>query len=177
MRRLERVGLAAAAAATATGIILIGACSKQVSGTAEVNQTDLAAYVADVTSSSVAASSSKAAAVKKSAKAACDTFRTENKNSIDIFNAYIDASDANAPDQEAKADAAVTSLRNTASQVGLKVTGDVPSSLATSLRKYRDDANALADTLARRAEIDPLNAAIDTFNATKDSTFDACDEF
>lgn len=59
MRRLERAGLAATIAATAVGLVTIGACSTQVSGTAAVNRTDLAAYTSEVTASSIAASSSR----------------------------------------------------------------------------------------------------------------------
>ncbi|SLI37112.1 Uncharacterised protein [Mycobacteroides abscessus subsp. abscessus] len=50
----------------------------------------------------------------------------------------------------------------------------MPAAVAEPLRAYRDDTNALADTLERRADVDTLNAAIDKFNATKDGARDAC---
>ncbi|MFI9508940.1 hypothetical protein [Nocardia sp. NPDC052566] len=177
MRRLERAGLVAAAAATATGILLIGACSRQVSGTAEVNQTDLAAYASEVTSSSVAASSSRAAAAEKVTGAACDAFYAANGSSVKSFNEYIEASNSKGtadPDTKAKAGTAVGTLRDNARQVDQKVTKEVLTSVASALRTYRDDTNALADTLDRGANTDTLNAAIDKFNATKDAAISAC---
>lgn len=177
MRRLERTGLVAAAAATAVGVLTVGACSKQISGSAQVNQTELAAYASEVTASSVAASSSRAAAVERAAGTACDTFTSANSSSIRTFNDYIDASNnkgVNDPETNAKANDAVTTLRNSARTIDSKVTSDVPLAVAGPLRSYRDDTNALADTLERRAPTDTLNAAIDKFNATKNVAEDAC---
>ncbi|MEV0298777.1 hypothetical protein [Nocardia sp. NPDC050710] len=177
MRRLERAGMAAAAAATATGIIFVGACSKQVTGTAEVNQTELAAYNSEVTASSVAASVSRAAAAAAATEAACDAFFDANESSVSSFNAYIDASNNNAPDREAKANDAVTTLRNNAQDVDRKVTREVEADVAEKLRAYRDDTNELAVTLERRADIDTLNAAIDKFNNTKNAARDTCRDY
>ncbi|MFX0575881.1 hypothetical protein [Nocardia nepalensis] len=177
MRRLERAGLVAAAAATAVGVLTVGACSKQITGNAQVNQTELAAYTSEVTASSVAASSSRAAAAERATGTACDTFTTANSSSIHSFNDYIDASNSkgnNDPETNTKANDAVTTLRNNARTIDSKVTSDVPLAVATPLRSYRDDTNALADTLDRRAPTDTLNAAIDKFNATKNIAEDAC---
>lgn len=174
MRRLERTGLIAAVAATASGLLLIGACSQQIAGRAQVDQTELAAYASEVAASSAAASSSRAAAIERAAGAACDAFAAANDTSVDTFNAYIDAGNNNAPDAESKADAAVRALRDGARSVDQKLTRDVPAAVAEPLRAYRDDTNALADTLERRADVDTLNAAIDKFNATKDGARDAC---
>ncbi|WP_431964739.1 hypothetical protein [Nocardia sp. bgisy134] len=174
MRRLERAGLTAAAAATATGIIFIGACSTQVTGNPQVDQTELAAYTSEVAASSAAASSSRAAAVERAAGAACDAFAAANESSVDSFNAYIDASNNNAPDANAKATAAVSTLRANARNVDQKLTRDVPTEVANSLRAYRDDTNALADLLDRRVDVDTLNTAIDKFNATKNTAREAC---
>ncbi|WP_431956780.1 hypothetical protein [Nocardia lijiangensis] len=174
MRRLERAGLTAAAAATATGIIFIGACSTQISGNAQVNQSELAAYTSEVAASSAAASSSRAAAAERAAGAACDAFAAANESSVSSFNAYIDASNINAPDADAKATAAVSTLRANARTVDQKVTRDLPPDLASTLRTYRDDTNALADLLERRVDVDTLNDAIDKFNATKNTVREAC---
>ncbi|MGV9819612.1 hypothetical protein [Nocardia xishanensis] len=174
MRRLERAGMTAAAAATATGIIFIGACSTQVTGNPQVNQTELAAYTSEVAASSAAASSSRAAAVEHAAEAACGAFAAANDSSVDSFNAYIDASNNNAPDANAKATAAVSTLRANARNVDQKLGRDVPPNVASTLRAYRDDTNALADLLERRVDVDTLNAAIDKFNATKNSAREAC---
>ncbi|MEV6322552.1 hypothetical protein AB0M45_15360 [Nocardia sp. NPDC051787] len=177
MRRLERTGLVAAAMTTAAGVLIIGACAQQVSGTAEVNETDLAAYASEVTSSAAAASSSRAAAVERATDSACDAFLAANGSSVRAFNDYIDASNSkgrNDPDTNGKADHAVATLRDNARSVGQKVTRDVPSTVADPLRAYRDDTTALADTLDRRADTDTLNAAIDRFNATKNTALTAC---
>ncbi|RJO75852.1 hypothetical protein D5S18_13855 [Nocardia panacis] len=174
MRGLERAGLLAAAAATAAGIMIIGACSKQVPGNAQVNRADLASYAADVTSSSVAASSSKAASIERAAVTACNAFRDAHEATVNVFNDYIDASNTNAPDQNSKADAAVAALRDTAGKVGKQLTKDVPPDVSGALQTYRDDISALADTLAHRADTDTLNGAIDKFNGTKDRTLAAC---
>lgn len=174
MRRLERAGLAAAAAATASGIIFIGACSTQVTGNPQVNQTELAAYTSEVAASSAAASSSRAAAAERAAGAACDAFAAANESSVDSFNAYIDASNNNAPDAEAKANDAVNTLRTNARNVDQKLTRDVPPDVASSLRSYRDDTNNLADLLERRVDVDTLNDAIDQFNGTKNAAREVC---
>ncbi|MBF6166718.1 hypothetical protein IU486_18455 [Streptomyces gardneri] len=178
MRRLERAGLLAAAMATTAGVLVIGACAQQLSGSAQVNRTDLAAYASEVTSSSAAASSSRAAAVERATRTACDAFLSANGSSVRAFNDYIDASNArgrNDPDTNGKADTAVTTLRNNARSVDQNVTKEVPSAVATPLRAYRDDTNALADTLDRRADTDTLNAVIDRFNATKNTALAACE--
>ncbi|MBH0776039.1 hypothetical protein [Nocardia bovistercoris] len=174
MRRLERVGLTAATAATAIGVLFVGACSTQVEGTAEVNRTDLAAYQSDVTASSIAASSSRAAAAQAATESACDAFFAANESSVGTFNAYIEASNNNAPDTNPKADAAVTTLRAGAQSVDRALTTQVESDVAQKLRAYRDDTNALAGTLERRADTDTLNAAIDKFNNTKNAARDSC---
>ncbi|MEV6134842.1 hypothetical protein AB0L63_01980 [Nocardia sp. NPDC051990] len=177
MRRLERTGLVAAATATAVGVLTIGACSKQINGSAQVNKTELAAYASEVTASSVVASSARAAAAERAAGTACDTFASANSSSIRIFNDYIDASNnkgVNDPETNSKANDAVTALRNNARTIDAKVTSEVPLAVAGPLRSYRDDTNALADTLDRHAPTDTLNAAIDKFNATKNAAEDAC---
>ncbi|MEV4126105.1 hypothetical protein [Nocardia sp. NPDC049707] len=177
MRRLERTGLVAAATATAVGVLTIGACSKQINGSAQVNKTELAAYASEVTASSVVASSARAAAAERAAGTACDTFASANSSSIRVFNDYIDASNnkgVNNPEANSKANDAVTALRNNARTIDAKVTSEVPLAVAGPLRSYRDDTNALADTLDRHAPTDTLNAAVDKFNATKNIAEDAC---
>ncbi|GAD82656.1 hypothetical protein [Nocardia asteroides] len=166
MRRQERVGVTAALTAAATGLILV-ACTNQVPGDAQANQADLASYTSEVAASS-------AARVEKANDTACDGLRAANKSSVTAFNAYIDASNSRAPDTDAKADEAVTTLRNNAKDLGRKITNDVIPSLATPLRAYRDNTNTLADTLERRAPTDELNGVIDTFNAAKDTAIDVC---
>ncbi|MFB8281746.1 hypothetical protein [Nocardia colli] len=177
MRRLERAGLIAAAAATAIGVLIIGACSQQVSGTAQVNRSDLAAYTSEVTASSIAASAARTAAIERATDSACDAFVAANGNSIRDFNAYIALSNdkgPNDPEANGKADVAVGTLHDGAGAVDRKVTADVPSNIADVLHAYRDDSNALADTVARRADTDTLNGTIDKFNATKNTALAAC---
>ncbi|MEV0245078.1 hypothetical protein AB0H76_00665 [Nocardia sp. NPDC050712] len=178
MRRLERAGLAAAAAATATGIIFLGACSKQVSGAAEANQTELASYTSEVTassvSSSIAASSSKAAAAASAIESACDTFAQVTSKSVTSFNAYIAAGESNAPDEGVKATEAVNTLRGAATELTAKLTSELPARIADPLKTYRDDSNVVADNVDRRVDVDTLNASVDKFNASKNAARDAC---
>ncbi|MEU8896458.1 hypothetical protein [Nocardia sp. NPDC048505] len=178
MRRLERAGLAATAAATAIGIIFLGACSQQISGSAQANQTELASYTSEVTassiSSSIAASSSKAAAVASAIEAACDTFAAVTAKSIASFNAYIDAGESNAADVDAKATDAVNTLRSGATELTAKLAPELPPRIADPLRTYRDDSNTVADNVERRVNVDALNASVDKFNASKNTARDAC---
>ncbi|GAA5042758.1 hypothetical protein [Nocardia callitridis] len=176
-RRFERAGLFVAAAALAGGVLTVGACAQQVSGNAQVNTADLSAYTSEVTASSIAASSSRAAAVEDATGAACDAFLTANGSSVKVFNEYIDVSNSKGrddPEVNTKADAAVGALHDNASSVDTAVTPDVPSNVADPLHAYRDDSNALADTLGSRADTDTLNVAVDKFNATKDTALNAC---
>lgn len=166
MRQRERMGVGTALVAVATGLILV-ACTKQVPGDAQANQTDLASYTSEVAASS-------AARVAKANDAACDGLRAANKSSVTAFNAYIDASNTRAADTDTKANDAVTTLRNNAKDLGRKITNDVIPALATPLRAYRDNTNTLADTLERRAPTDELNGVIDTFNEAKDTAIEVC---
>ncbi|WP_327110084.1 hypothetical protein OHB12_19875 [Nocardia sp. NBC_01730] len=168
MRRLERVGMAVAAAATTAGVLVIGACAQQVPGTALADRTELSAYASAVTSS---------AAAGRATDSACDAFRTANGSSVRAFHVYIDASNSKGvddPETKRKADSAVTTLRDNAHSVDQSVTGSVPSAIAYPLGAYRDDTNALADTLAREPDTDTLNAVIAEFNAAKDDALTAC---
>lgn len=176
MRGLERAGLAAAAVATTAGIVTIGACSKTVSGTAEVNQGELSAYASEVTSSSAAASSSKAAAIERVTASACDAYSGAHRNSVQLFNVYIEALNQNrtGPDTETKAGAAVSALRDGARQIDGKLARDVLASVADPLRSYRDDSNNLADAVERQVAVDELNAIVDRFNKAKGDADAAC---
>ncbi|MGN2635988.1 hypothetical protein ACWEKT_09725 [Nocardia takedensis] len=169
--------MATAATAVVTGLLFVGACSNQVTGTAEVNQTDLAAYQSDMTASSIAASTSRAAATRSATVAACASFATANEASVSVFNAYIAANNTSAPDTDAKAGAAVGTLRDSARAVDRAVNGEVQPDIAQKLHAYRDDTNALADTLERRPDIETLNASIDRFNNTKNLARDGCRAF
>lgn len=176
MRRSERVGLTASVAVTAAGLLLIGACSTQVSGTAVVNEEDLAAYAAEVTAS---ASLSRAAAADQATMAACDTFATTNDISVEAFNAYIEIANTSAPDNPEVArlaDTAVTMLRGGAAELDAALTSAVEPAIADPMRTYLADTNNLADTLESRAPIDALNVAVDQFNASKDAADTACIE-
>lgn len=170
MRQRERVGVATALAAAATGMVLIGACTKQVPGDAQANQSDLASYTSEVAASS-------AARVQKANDDACDGLRAANKSSVASFNAYIEASNNRAPDTDTKANEAVTTLRNNAKDFARKLTNDVIPALSEPLRAYRDNTNTLADTLERRAPTDELNGVIDTFNAAKDTAIGVCEPY
>lgn len=167
MRVQQRVRLGTALAVGAAGVILLGGCTNSVQGTAEANQTDLAAYTSEV-------AAARAAKIERANVGACDGLRAANKSSVTSFNAYIEASNNRAPDTDSKADDAVTTLRNNAKDLDRKITDDVIAEIAGPLRSYRDNTNTLADTLDRRAPTDELNGVIDTFNATKDEAIEIC---
>lgn len=172
MRRLERAGLATAVTALIAGGF-IAACSNTVTGTAQVNQSELQLYTSEVKSSSAAASSSRAAA----ATDVCEALRDNNNPAVDAFNAYIDASDAKAPDLEPKKQAAITALRDTANKIDQNLNPDVPGDVSTPMRTYRENLKSLADLLERNASVEEVNGQIDAFNADKDAAFDACDGY
>ncbi|MBF6350585.1 hypothetical protein IU448_16410 [Nocardia flavorosea] len=176
MRRFERAGLAAALTALIAGGFL-AACSNTVSGTAEVNQTELQLYTSEIKSSSAAASSSRAAAAAAAATDVCEALRDHNNPAVDAFNAYIDASDNNAPDVEAKKGAAITALRDTAGKIDEELSPDVPNDVSAPMRTYRDNLKTLADLLERNASVDEINGEIDSFNGDKDAAFDACEAY
>ncbi|MFI1463144.1 hypothetical protein [Nocardia carnea] len=173
MRRFERAGLAAALTALVAGGFL-AACSTTVTGTAEVNQSELQLYTSEIKSSSAAASSSRAAAAEAAATDVCEALRDNNNPAVDAFNAYIDASDNKAPDEGPKKDAAVTALRDTAGKIDEQLSPDVPNDVSSPMRTYRDNLKTLADLLERNASVEEVNGQIDSFNADKDAAFDAC---
>ncbi|KAF0848634.1 hypothetical protein [Nocardia caishijiensis] len=162
----ERMGLGTALVAVA-GTLALAACTNQVPGTAEANLTDLAAYTSEVAASSTAK-------VKAANDSACDGLRAANKSSVASFNAYIEASNNQAPDTDTKANEAVPVLRNNAKDLDRKITPEVIAALAEPLRTYRDKTNLLADTLERRAATDELNGVIDQFNTAKDAAIEVC---
>lgn len=176
MRRFERAGLAAALTALIAGGLL-AACSTTVTGTAEVNQSELKLYTSEIKSSSAAASSSRAAAAAAAATEVCDALGDNNNKAVDAFNAYIDASDNKAPDEGAKKGAAITALRDTAGKIDDELNPDVPNDVSLPLRSYRDNLRSLADLLDRNASVEEVNSEIDSFNADKDAAFDACRAF
>lgn len=176
MRRLERAGFAAAVTALVAGGF-IAACSNTVTGTAEVNTSELQVYSSEVSSSSAAASSSRAAAAAAAATEVCTALRDNNNPAVDAFNAYIDASDNKAPDAETKKGAAITALRDTAGKIDQELSPDVPSDVSTPMRTYRDNLKSLADLLEENASVEEVNGQIDAFNADKDAAFDACDSY
>ncbi|WP_280426722.1 hypothetical protein [Nocardia carnea] len=176
MRRFERAGLAAALTALIAGGFL-AACSNTVTGTAEVNQSELQLYTSEVKSSSAAASSSRAAAAEAAATDVCEALRDHNNPAVDAFNAYIDASDNKAPDVEAKKGAAITALRDTAGKIDEQLSPDVPNDVSAPMRTYRDNLKTLADLLERNASVDEINGQIDSFNGDKDAAFDACEPY
>ncbi|MFF2084689.1 hypothetical protein ACFVVM_12985 [Nocardia sp. NPDC058176] len=167
MRVQERVRLGAALAVTAAGVILLSGCTNNVQGTAEANQTDLAAYTSEV-------AAARAAKIERANVGACDGLRAANKSSVASFNAYIEASNNRAPDTDTKANDAVATLRNNAKDLDRKITEDVVAEVAEPLRTYRDNTNTLADTLDRRAPTDELNGVIDVFNGAKDEAIEIC---
>ncbi|WP_280458210.1 hypothetical protein, partial [Nocardia carnea] len=118
-----------------------------------------------------------AAAAAAAATDVCEALRDHNNPAVDAFNAYIDASDNNAPDVEAKKGAAITALRDTAGKIDEELSPDVPNDVSAPMRTYRDNLKTLADLLERNASVDEINGEIDSFNGDKDAAFDACEAY
>ncbi|WP_254206123.1 hypothetical protein [Nocardia alni] len=173
-------GMVCAAVAVATGLVVAG-CSSSVRGTATVNQADAAAYRTEMASSSAAASSSrKAAATAKAVSDNCTPFRGTTSVAVTKYNEFVDAHDANAPDQDAKRDTAAQTLEDAARAVESRVNsagGDLPPDMAAKFTTYVNAARALAAEsrkMTYTAPVGPLNDASKVVNDSLNAARDAC---
>jgi hypothetical protein len=173
-------GMVCAAAAIATGLIVAG-CSSSIRGTATANQADAAAYRTEMALSSAAASSSrKAASQAKAVSDNCTPFRGTTSVAVTKYNEFVDAHDANTPDQDAKRDAAAQTLDDAANAVQSRVNGagrDLPPPLAQKFTDYVNAARALAvesRKMTYTAPVGPLNDASKKVNDALNAARDAC---
>ncbi|MFF0458223.1 hypothetical protein [Nocardia africana] len=173
-------GLMCATLAVGTGLVVAG-CSTAVHGTATVNQADAAAFRSEMASSSAAATSSKQAAAQSKAVADnCTPFRETTGAAVTKYNDFVDAHDANAPDQDAKRDAAAQTLEDAARTVEGRVTatGDaLPPDLAQKLTEYVNAARGLAGEsrkMTYTAPVGTLNDASKRVNDALNAVRTAC---
>ncbi|WP_062999486.1 hypothetical protein [Nocardia mikamii] len=173
-------GLMCATLAVGTGLVVAG-CSTAVHGTATVNQADAAAFRTEMAASSAAATSSKKAAAQTKAVADnCNPFRETTGTAVTKYNDFVDAHDANAPDQDAKRDSAAQTLEDAARTVEGRVTaaGDaLPPELAQKFTEYVNAARGLADEsrkMTYTAPVGTLNDASKRVNDALNAVRTAC---
>ncbi|NKY36850.1 hypothetical protein HGA13_27825 [Nocardia speluncae] len=182
MQRLDprRFGLICAAAALVTGATLAG-CANQIEGVATPNAAEATAYRSFASSSSAAATSSQIAAARDKAIADnCGLFPGTTGTGVTKYNEFVDAHDSNAPDYDAKRDAAVTALDNAADQVegGMNAAGaDLPDELKAKFADYVDAARALSRSTREMnyaSPVGPLNDASKRVNDARNAVRDTC---
>lgn len=182
MQRLDprRFGLICATAVLATGATLAG-CANQIDGVATPNAAEATAYRNDAASSSAAATSSQIAAARDKAIADnCALFPGVTGVGVTKYNEFVDAHDSNAPDYEAKRDAAVAALDDAANQVegGANAAGaDLPEDLKAKLIGYVDAARALSQAtreMTYTSPVGPLNDASTRVNDARNAVRDTC---
>ncbi len=165
-------GLMCAAFAVGTGLVVAG-CSTAVQGTATVNQTDAAAYRTEMASSSAAAASSKkAAAQTKAIGDNCTPFRETTGPAVTKYNDFVDAHDANAPDQDAKRDAAAQTLEDAAGTVEGRVSGagdSLPPELSQKLTEYVNAARELGGESRKMTYTSPVGTLNDASKRVNDA--------
>ncbi|MGX1805190.1 hypothetical protein ACWIGI_05705 [Nocardia sp. NPDC055321] len=176
----RRFGLVCATAAVGFGLVLAG-CANEIEGTPTVNEADATAYRAEAATSSAAASSSKKAAAEAKATADnCTPFRTTTGTAVDRYNDFVDAHDANAPDQTEKRDTAATALEDAAKTVEAQVTAsgaDLPTELAQKFTDYVVAARGLATEVRKMSStalVGPLNDASRQVNDALNAVRSAC---
>ena len=182
MQRLDprRFGLVCAATALVTGVMVAG-CGERIEGAPTPNTAEVTSYRAAASSSSAAATSSQIAADRQQAITDnCNQFMTTSGNGVSKYNEFVDAHDNDAPDYDAKRDAAVTAMNDAADQVEGRANGagaNLPEDLKTKLLAYVDAARALAQatgTMTYTAPVGPLNDAGQVVNDARNAVIDSC---
>ncbi|WP_280268635.1 hypothetical protein [Nocardia wallacei] len=173
-------GLACATVAVGTGLVVAG-CSSSIHGTATVNQADASAFRTEMASSSAAATSSqKAAAEAKAVSDNCTPFRDMAGAATNKYNEFVDAHDANAPDQDAKRDTSAQTWEDAAHTVETRVQSSgpaLPADLAQKFTAYAVAARELAGEARKMtytAPVGPLNDASKRVNDAFAAVRDAC---
>ncbi|KAF0961409.1 MULTISPECIES: hypothetical protein [unclassified Rhodococcus (in: high G+C Gram-positive bacteria)] len=170
----RRWGLLSAAAAAIVGVGVIAGCGAAIEGTAQQNDSQAAEYAAEATSSSVAASSSqKAAAEREALVEQCTMFVTRAGETIDTYNTFIDAANAEAADTGAKASAAAAALRSAADGANA-ATPALPPDLTGLLTDYANNYRELAAAVDGGQRGDILNTLASRGDELSDSIRAAC---
>jgi len=171
----RRIGLACSAAAVVAGTVV--ACGDQVPGSALPATGEVEIY----RSEQAAATSSRRAAEQAQAIADnCSPFPNTSGIGVQRYNEFVEAHDSNAPDYDARRDAAATTLDEAANTVesGVNAAGEkLPPDLAGRFREYVDAARQLAEEtrkMSYHANVDPLNAASQRVNAARTAVREAC---
>ena len=173
-------GLMCATVAVGTGLVVAG-CSSSIHGTATANEVEASAYRTEMASSSAAATSSqKAAAQAKAISDNCTPFRGTTSVAVTKYNEFVDAHDANAPDQDAKRDTSAQTLEDAAKTVEGRVnaSGDaLPTDLAQKFTAYVTAARGLAAETRKMTYTAPVGALKDASKRVNDAlnvARDAC---
>ncbi|WP_406272726.1 hypothetical protein OH799_33325 [Nocardia sp. NBC_00881] len=165
-------GMVCATGAIAIGLVVAG-CANRVEGEPSPNASDLAAYQTEAASSSAAATSSRrVAAQAKAISDNCGPFPTTTGAGVSKYNEFVDAHDANAPDYDAKRDAAASTLEDAANTVerGVSAVMDtLPPDLAAKFTEYVNAARALADETRRMTYTAPVSALNDASRRVNDA--------
>jgi hypothetical protein len=176
----RRFGLVCAAAALVTGATVAG-CATQIQGVATPNAAEASAYRSTASSQSAAATSSQIAAARdKAVTDNCTLFPGTTGVGVSKYNEFVDAHDSNAPDYDAKREAAVTALEDAANQVeaGVNAAGaNLPEDLKAKLVEYVNAARGLARAtreMTYTSPVGPLNDASRRVNDARNVVRDAC---
>ncbi|MEU1986048.1 hypothetical protein [Nocardia sp. NPDC019395] len=176
----RRFGLMCAAAALLTGATVAG-CATQIQGVATPNAAEASAYRNAASSSSAAATSSQIAAARDQAVTDnCNPFAGTTAVGVSKYNEFVDAHDSNAPDYDAKRDAAVTALDDAANQVegGVNAAGtNLPEDLKAKLLEYVKAARDLSQAtraMTYTSPVGPLNDASRRVNDARNVVRDTC---
>ncbi|WP_280397919.1 hypothetical protein [Nocardia carnea] len=176
----RRFGLVCAAAALVTGVTLAG-CANRIEGVATPNAAEATAYRNLASSSAAAATSSQIAAARDRAIADnCTLFPGTTGAGVTKYNEFVDAHDSNAPDYDAKRDAAVTALNDAANQVQGRADAagtNLPEDLKAKLVEYVNAARALSQAtgaMTYTSPVGPLNEASRRVNDARNVVRDAC---
>ncbi|WP_156959641.1 hypothetical protein [Nocardia sp. BMG51109] len=146
-----------------------------------MNESDATAFKSEMSASSAAATSSRQAAAQAQAITDnCSPFRDLSGVAVAKYNEFVDAHDANAPDQDAKRDASAETLENAARTVEGRVTASgeaLPVDLSQKFTAYVTAARELA-TEARKmtytAPVGPLNDASNRVNDALNTVRNSC---
>ncbi|MCQ4118950.1 hypothetical protein [Rhodococcus tibetensis] len=161
-----------AAALIALG--LVAGCSAPLEGRPEENRAQAAEYAEEVTSSREAASSSQKAADELAAlEAECALFLARAGETIDAYNAFIDAANADAADIGAKAALAVGALRSAADRAEEASTA-LPPDLGGLFVDYATTYRDLAAAVDSGERGDDLNTLAGRGDELRDSIRAAC---
>lgn len=171
----RRVGPACSMLAILAGTVV--ACGEQVAGTALPNTEEVAIYHSE---QAAATSSRRAAEQAQAITDNCAPFPGTSGIGVQRYNEFVEAHATNAPDYDARREAAVSTLVDAADKVeaGVRNAGEaLPPDLAGKLTEYVNAARQLAEETGKmsyHANVDALNAASQRVNAARTTVREAC---